>query len=124
MTFAFVQGGRSGAGSPLVIAAAAAAIILGGVFIGAERRRGSEAMLPLGLFRRPAFTVANGAAGTMNLGTLGTLFVLTLLLQSVQRHSPLIAGVMLIPLFAPLAVIAPFAGRLTGRIGSRRPMAA
>jgi DHA2 family methylenomycin A resistance protein-like MFS transporter len=123
ITFAFIDAGRSGAGSPAVIAAAVAGVLLLSAFIVAERARGDDAMLPLALFRRPAFSVANGAAGTMNLGTLGTLFVLTLFLQSVQHHSPLIAGLSIVPLFAPLAVIAPFAGRLTSRIGSRLPVA-
>jgi MFS transporter, DHA2 family, methylenomycin A resistance protein len=93
-------------------------------FIRVERARGEAAMLPLGLFRRPQFTVANASAGTMNLCTLGTLFVLTLFLQSVQGRTPLQAGLALVPLFAPLAVIAPFAGRIVSRVGSRVPIAA
>src|SRR5581483_852752 len=62
--------------------------------------------------------------GVMNLGTLGAIFVLTLFLQSIQRHSPLTAGLAVIPLFAPLAVISPLAGRLNSRIGPRLPIAA
>jgi MFS transporter, DHA2 family, methylenomycin A resistance protein len=123
VTFAFIEAGRSGAGSPAVLAAAAAAVVVGVLFVVAERPRGAEAMLPLALFRRRAFTVANGVAATMNLCTLGTLFVLTLFLQSVQRHSPLAAGLDVIPLFLPLAIVAPFAGRLTSRVGARLPMA-
>lgn len=107
-----------------MILTAIAAILLLGAFIATERMRRDRAMLPLNLFRRPAFSVANGAAGTMNLCTLGTLFVLTLFLQSVQGYSPLIAGLSIVPLFLPLAVIAPFAGRLTSRVGSRLPVAA
>jgi DHA2 family methylenomycin A resistance protein-like MFS transporter len=59
----------------------------------------------------------------MNLGTLGTLFVLTLFLQAVQHRSALAAGIALVPLFAPLAVLAPLAGRVTSRIGPRVPVA-
>ena len=36
--------------------------------------------------------------------------------------SPLAAGLQLIPLFAPLALIAPLAGRLSSRIGPRLPI--
>jgi DHA2 family methylenomycin A resistance protein-like MFS transporter len=122
ITFAFIEGGRLGAGSPAVVSAAAAALALGLALFAVERRRGPAAMLPLPLFRRAAFTVANGVAGTMNLCTLGTLFVLTLFLQAVQGRSPLIAGLELIPLFAPLAIIAPFAGRLTAKSGPRLPI--
>jgi MFS transporter, DHA2 family, methylenomycin A resistance protein len=124
VTFAFVEAGRQGAGAPeAIVAAAAAAVFLGG-FLFAEARRGADAMLPLPLFRRPAFSVANGIAAAMNLGTLGTLFVLTLYLQTVQGHSPLVAGLSLVPLFAPLALLAPAAGRLVGRVGPRLPIGA
>lgn len=124
MTFVFIEGGRRGPGAPEVIAAAVVAVVLAGLFVVVEGRRGSAAMLPLTLFRRPAFTVANAAAGTMNLCTLGTLFLLTLFLQTVQHRSPLVAGLEVIPLFAPLAIIAPLAGRLASKIGPRAPMAA
>jgi len=123
VTFAFIEGGHLGAASPAVIASAIAAAVLLGAFLVTERRRADEAMLPLALFGRTEFSVANAAAGVMNLGTLGCIFVLTLFLQSIQRHSPLTAGLAVIPLFAPLAVISPLAGRLNSRIGPRLPIA-
>src|SRR6185437_2403340 len=111
---------------PIVLLAIAAAcsVALLSAFVLVERRRGEQAMLPLALFRHRAFSAANAAAGAMNLGTLGTLFVLTLFLQSVQHRSALNAGLSLVPLFAPLAILAPLAGRLTSRIGSRLPTVA
>ncbi len=124
ITFAFIEAGRGGAGSPAVIAAAACAVLLAALFRVVEHRRGADAMLPLGLFRRRGFSVANGTSAAMNLGTLGTLFVLTLFLQKIQGRSPIDAGVAIVPLFAPLAIIAPLAGRLVSRVGSRIPMAA
>ncbi|WP_236570382.1 MFS transporter [Streptomyces mexicanus] len=123
-TYAFIQGGRSGAGAPQVLAAAAVAVVALLALGAAEIRRGDTAMLPPALFRRPAFGAANTAAGIMNLCTLGTLFVLMLYLQPVQGRSALNAGLAVLPLFAPLAVIAPFGGRVTSRIGARLPAAA
>jgi hypothetical protein len=64
ITFAFIEADRSGADPPVVIGAAAAAVVLVGLFAAVERRRRSATMLPLSLSRSPAFTVANGAAGT------------------------------------------------------------
>jgi DHA2 family methylenomycin A resistance protein-like MFS transporter len=124
LTFACIEAGRSGAGSAEAIAAAMAAILLLGGLLATERRRGDRAMLPLGLFRRRGFSVANAVAAAMNLCTLGTLFVLTLFLQSLQGRSPLAAGVALLPLFVPLAILAPAVGRLVGRSGPRLPMVA
>ncbi|NUR03950.1 MAG: MFS transporter [Streptomyces sp.] len=123
-TYAFIEGGRAGAGAPQVLAAAALAVLAVPALAVVELRRGDEAMLPVPLLRRPAFDAANLVAGIMNMGTLGTLFVLMLFLQSVQDRSALLAGAAVIPLFAPLAVIAPFGGRITSRIGSRLPAAA
>jgi MFS transporter, DHA2 family, methylenomycin A resistance protein len=88
----------------------------------AAERRVREPMLPPELVRRPAFAAANVVAMVMNLGTLGTLFVLTLFLQDVQGRSALDAGVAILPAFALLAVAAPLTGRLVGRIGPRWPM--
>jgi DHA2 family methylenomycin A resistance protein-like MFS transporter len=122
VTYAFIQGGRSGAGSPATIVAGVVAVLALVAFVLAERRKGEHAMLPIALLHRPTFALANTAAGVMNLGTLGVLFVLTLFLQSVQHRSPLGAGVALLPVFASLAVIAPLSGRLVGRIGARWPI--
>ena len=121
-TFAFIQAGRAGVGAP-VVAAAVVALALLAAFLAVERSR-PDPMLPLRLFARRDFSAANAVAAAMNLGTLGMLFVLTLYLQRVQGRSALEAGLAVIPLFTPLSVIAPFAGRLTARIGSRLPMAA
>ena len=122
VTFAFVQAGRGGLGAP-VVAAGVAAIAALAAFLAVERSR-PDPMLPLTLFRRRGFMTANCVAGAMNLGTLGLLFVLTLYLQGVQHRSALAAGVATIPLFLPLSVLAPLAGRLTARAGPQVPMAA
>ena len=52
-----------------------------------------------------------------------TLFVLMPFLQSVQHRSALLAGLTVVPLFAPLAVMASVGGRITSRFGPRLPAA-
>jgi DHA2 family methylenomycin A resistance protein-like MFS transporter len=120
LAFSFIEGGHLGMADPLALGALLLAAVLVMVFVWLERRRPAP-MLPLTLFSRPAFSLANGAAATMNLVTLGLLFVVTLYLQAIQHRSPLEAGAALVPLFAPLSVIAPFAGRITARTGPRLP---
>jgi len=114
VTYAVIE-----AGAWLLVVAA----VLLAVFVAVERVT-ADPMLPPKLFRRPNFSVANAAAGVMNLCTLGLLFLVTQYLQTVQHHSALAAGVALLPLFLPLTVLAPFAGRIAGRVGPRWPMAA
>jgi DHA2 family methylenomycin A resistance protein-like MFS transporter len=122
LVFAIIELGRSGV-EPAAVVSIAATLALGVAFVLVEQRQ-AEPMMPLSMFRRLDFTSATLIAGTMNLGTLGLLFVVTLYLQSVHGDSPLRAGIALLPLFLPLTVIAPLAGRLTARRGPRLPMAA
>jgi DHA2 family methylenomycin A resistance protein-like MFS transporter len=93
------------------------------VFLAVERRS-ADPMLPIALFSRPAFAIAAAVAATMNLGSNGTLFVLTLFLQDVQGRSPVGAGLVCLPAFATVALVASPAGRAVGRLGPRGPMCA
>jgi MFS transporter, DHA2 family, methylenomycin A resistance protein len=90
-------------------------------FVIVEHRQ-PDPMLPLVLLRSRVFCAANAVAFAMNLGTVGLLFVLTLYLQSVRSNSALHAGLMALPLFLPLVVLAPLVGRATSRVGARPPM--
>jgi DHA2 family methylenomycin A resistance protein-like MFS transporter len=68
------------------------------------------------------FVGANLTAGLMNLVGLGTVLVLTLYLQERLGHNAFRAGLELLPLFIPLAVLGPVSGRITARYGPRLPM--
>jgi DHA2 family methylenomycin A resistance protein-like MFS transporter len=103
------------------LVAAAVAVALLAAFLTVERRS-SDPMLPISLFGRPGFALATVVATTMNLGSNGTLFVLTLFLQDVQGRSPVGAGLVCLPAFATLALVATPAGRAVARFGSRGPM--
>jgi DHA2 family methylenomycin A resistance protein-like MFS transporter len=97
-----------------------AAVALGGFL--AWERKARNPLLPLELLRKPAFAGPNLVSAAMNLVGIGTIFVATLYLQTVQHHTAFVAGAMLLPLFLPLAALAPVTGRLTGRYGPRPPM--
>jgi len=120
-TFAVIEAGHTGLDATVVAAAVGAVLALAG-FLRVEHRAANP-MLPLGLFRDRAFSTANAVAGVMNLGTLGLLFLLTLFLQGVQQRTALAAGVAVLPLFLPLSVLGPLAGRLTAKFGPRPVMA-
>jgi MFS transporter, DHA2 family, methylenomycin A resistance protein len=119
--YAVIAAGDSA--GPAAVAAAAVAFASGSGFIAVERRAASP-LIPLSVFANQAFRVANTAALVMNLTANGLLFLLTRYLQSVQAHSALAAGLMLLPLFAPMAVLSPLAGRLAARRGPRPVMIA
>jgi MFS transporter, DHA2 family, methylenomycin A resistance protein len=109
-------------GSAVAALTAASVAALSAVGLIVTERRVAEPLLPPELFTRPAFRVVTLSALIMNLTSNGLLFLLTRYLQSILGHRPLTAGLMLLPLFAPLAVTSPLAGRLTARYGPRPVM--
>jgi DHA2 family methylenomycin A resistance protein-like MFS transporter len=123
LVVALIHGGEAGWRAPLVLAGLAGFVAFGAAWLLVERRAG-EPMVPLELFRRPAFSGATAVGLLLNLGFYGQLFVLSLYLQRVRGDPPALAGVALLP--EALAVLAgsPLSGRVTGRTGPRLPMTA
>ncbi|GAA5136456.1 MFS transporter [Pseudonocardia adelaidensis] len=118
--FTVIDAGEHGL-RPLTVVGLVVALVCVAAFVVRERHA-SAPMLPLDLLRRPAFVGPNIAAGGMNLVVNGLLFVTTLFLQGVQHRGPVAAGVALLPMFVPLAFLAPVAGRLAARFGPRPPL--
>jgi MFS transporter, DHA2 family, methylenomycin A resistance protein len=109
-----------GHGTTAIAAAVIGVLALAGFII--VERRVTDPLLPPGVFKVPAFSIANGSALVMNLTSTGLIFLLTRYLQQVHGQTALEAGVMLLPLFVPLAVLSLLAGRLTARYGARPVM--
>ncbi|WP_082482036.1 MULTISPECIES: MFS transporter [unclassified Aeromicrobium] len=82
-------------------------------------RPGDDAVLPLRLFRRRAFSAANVIGLMFSLGMFGSVFLLSQYLQVVQGYSPLEAGLRTLPWTAAPMVVAPIAGALVPRLGAR-----
>lgn len=114
----------AGAGAwPGAAAAAAVSLAAGAAFFLTERTAPSP-LLPVSVFRHPEFRAANASALIMNLTANGLLFVMTRYLQTVLGHGAFAAGLMLLPMAVPVAVLAPLAGRVTARHGPRPALAA
>jgi MFS family permease len=82
-------------------------------------RRQRLAMLDLSLFRIGAFTGANIVAMLVSLSMFGVFFFVTLYVQNILRYSPAKAGATFLPMVLLIIFVAPIAGRLSDRIGSR-----
>src|SRR5205823_6831904 len=76
-------------------------------------------MLPLSFFRIPTFVAANVVAAAVFFAMFGSVFFLTLYLQNILHYSPVQAGLRLLAFSAVILVVAPTAGRLSDRFGSR-----
>lgn len=123
VTAALVESSRLGWSSTVVTGALALGIVALAAFVHAERRA-RDPIVPLPWFRRREFAAPNAVGMLMNFGGVGMLYLVTLLLQVVQRRSALAAGVWIAAFTAPLALLAPAAGRLAARVGTRAPMVA
>jgi predicted MFS family arabinose efflux permease len=98
------------------------AVIVGAALLAAFVRwelRAAEPMLPMRLFRSRGFSAANAASVLMFFGMFGSIFLLSQALQTMQGYSPLGAGLRMLPWTGMPIVVAPLAGLLADRIGSR-----
>jgi DHA2 family methylenomycin A resistance protein-like MFS transporter len=84
-------------------------------------RRSADPMLPPDLLGTLG---PNFVSAAMNFVGIGAILVLMLYLQGVLGFGALEAGLAVLPLFGPLSLLAPVAGRLTGRFGPRPLMLA
>ncbi len=65
------------------------------------------------------FSTANGVSMLMSFGVFGSIFLLAQFFQIVQGYSPFEAGLRTLPWTAMPIIVAPIAGVLSDRIGSR-----
>jgi EmrB/QacA subfamily drug resistance transporter len=123
LVFGLVRGQGEGWTSPMIVAALAGGVALLGAFIAWERRAEAP-MVPMHLFRNRTFAITNGVSFFMYFGTFGSIFLLTQVLQNIMGYSPFQAGLRMLFWTGASMVVAPIAGILSERLGSRNFMAA
>jgi EmrB/QacA subfamily drug resistance transporter len=107
---------------PLVCAVALPmAIVAAALFVVAEHLHGEAALVPLGLFRKPAFTGAIAATAAMTFGMYGLLFLVPLSWQgsTAEPLSAVAAGLALMPMALIFVGVSRSSGTLTERFGAR-----
>ena len=122
LVWGLVNGNADGWGSPQIVGALAAGVLLLAAFVAWELRSPAP-ILPMRFFRDRAFSAANGASLFMYFGMFGSIFLLTQFFQTAQGYSPLESGLRVLPWTAMPMVVAPIAGALSDRIGGGRIMA-
>jgi EmrB/QacA subfamily drug resistance transporter len=118
LVLALLRGNVEGWGSTLIVGLFGGSALLLAAFIAIERRI-REPMLPLPLFRRPAFTGVQLAAAAVSSSMFALFLYLTLYLQNYLGYSPLQAGLRYLPITIASFVAAPIAGALLGRLQAR-----
>jgi EmrB/QacA subfamily drug resistance transporter len=120
LVVALNQGEQRGWTSPAVLGLLVAAAVAGVAFIWLERRS-ERPMLDLALFSDMTFT-ASAVGAVLNYVTVYTVvFLMPFYLQQGLGLSPARTGLLLAVQSVVMAVVAPIAGRLSDRTGTRAP---
>ncbi|GAB3871151.1 MFS transporter [Dactylosporangium cerinum] len=118
VTWALVRGNTAGWSSAETLATLAGGIVFGVLFVVRELRARAP-MLPMRLFRSPAFSAGNAAIFFLNGSLTSAIFFTAQFHQVALDHGPVAAGLRLLPWGIAPFLIAPRAGALSDRIGER-----
>jgi EmrB/QacA subfamily drug resistance transporter len=118
ITYAAIRGQALGWTSATILAPFALGIVFVVAFVAWETRAPAP-MLPMRFFRSRTFAATNGLSFAMYFGVFGAIFLLAQFFQATQGYSPLQAGLRTLPWTAMPMIVAPIAGVLSDRVGSR-----
>jgi EmrB/QacA subfamily drug resistance transporter len=122
LTYALIEANNHGWTSGRIVGAFAVAAVSLAAFIALELRQRLP-MLDLSLFRSGTFAGANTVLLLVTLAMFGIFFFVSLYMQNILGYSAVQAGAAFLPLTLLVVLVAPIAGRLSDRIGSRALMA-
>jgi EmrB/QacA subfamily drug resistance transporter len=118
LSYALIEGGKTGWLSVEILSFFAAAAVLLVAFVLLEHHQRLP-MLDLSLFRSGAFAGANIVAMMVSLAMFGVFFFVSIYIQRILGYSATQAGAMFLPMTILIILVAPVAGRLSDRLGSR-----
>ncbi|HEU5105036.1 MAG TPA: MFS transporter [Solirubrobacterales bacterium] len=87
-------------------------------------RRARAPIVDFALFRNGPYFGASAAAFALVGSYWAVMFFQPQYLQDVRDHSPILSGLMILPVTAPMIFISPFSGHLIARFGARGLMTA
>lgn len=121
VVLALVQSRSWGAGTVVAVALLGALALL--AFWRIEHRVG-DPIVDFGLFRNGPYFGASAAAFALVGSYWAVMFFQPQYLQDVRGHSPILSGLMILPVTVPMVFVSPFSGGLIARFGARRLMTA
>jgi EmrB/QacA subfamily drug resistance transporter len=118
LTFALIEANEHGWTSPLILSLFAVAGIGLVAFVLLEMHQ-RVPMVDLSLFRSGTFAGANIVVLLVFLAMFGVFFFVSLYVQGILGYSPVQAGAIFLPMTVLIMFVAPVAGKLSDRLGSR-----
>jgi len=122
LIYGIIEAGVVGWTQTNVVASFVVAIVMMGLF-GVWESRTPHPMLPLHLFRNPAFTGANITLTLLSFSLFGVVFFVPQFLQSVLGYPAFTAGILLLPLAISLTVVTSRSAKVAARFGTKRTVA-
>jgi EmrB/QacA subfamily drug resistance transporter len=122
-TYALIEANGYGWGSARIVGAFVVSAIALVAFVLLERHQRAP-MLDLTLFRNRTYVGANLVTLLASLAMFGVFFFVSLFMQNVLGYSAVEAGASFLPMTVLIIVVAPIAGRVSDRFGSRGLMSA
>ena len=119
--FGLIRGNEDGWSSAPIILALSASVVLVFVFLLVEKRS-PEPILPLDLFRIPAFSGTALVAFSQSIAIYPLLLFLAIYFQDALGYSATGTGLRLMPMTLAIFLVAPVSGKLTGRVPVRIPL--
>src|SRR5436190_477884 len=123
LTYGLIEANSYGWTSPRILISFAVAVVGLTAFVLLERHQRIP-MLDLNLFRNRTFAGANATMMLVALAMFGVFFFVSLFMQNILHYSATQAGATFLPMTVLIILIAPVAGRVSDRIGSRWLMGA
>ncbi len=120
LLLALSEGQSWGWTSPGTLLMAAAFLVLGAAFLYAERAT-VQPLLDLTLFRIRPFSFGLASVVVAFSGLFTATFLLPFLLEQGRGFSPIEAGLLLTPVPIAMAIVAPFSGTASDRVGPAVP---
>lgn len=111
------QGAHWGWTSPPALIAYAVILVSLVAFIAVELRMREDALIPLHLFTVPSFSITVGISVLVGFGMFSVMTTLPLYMQVVQRLSPTIAGLALLPQIGAQLLVSMAMGFVLARLG-------
>ena len=118
LTFALIEANDYGWTSPAILSLFVVAGVGLVAFVLLELHQRSP-MLDVSLFKSGTFAGANIVALLVFLAMFGVFFFVSLYVQGILGYSPVQAGALFLPMTVLIMFVAPIAGKLSDRIGSR-----
>jgi EmrB/QacA subfamily drug resistance transporter len=118
LTYGLIEANTYGWTSTRIVGSFAVAVVALAAFLVIERRRRAP-MLDLTLFRSGTYAGANLAMLLVALAMFGVFFFVSLYMQNVLGYSAVKTGAAFLPMTVVVILVAPIAGKLSDRHGSR-----